>query len=570
MSECTDPLREETPENAREEPPLHRASRRGEHDAIKHLIAAGSDPNERYRDRTPLMTAAASGDGANAETVHVLLALGADPALLHCGESAAIYACCTKEWFNRPGGDAARLMALLDAGAPIPLTGRAAARLVATVAATGDVDRLRVLLDRGLPVNPVWDADMAAQQHRRMMEQMKGHKATLMAQLEAMGLPEEFRSVAESVGSEFEKSPEAPCHSEIPLFHAASSGSAACVRLLIDRGAQVDVRDDSRRTAMYYASSLEVVKLLVDHGLSLADSDYLGWSPLRDAVSDGAFGLDRVRALIAAGADVNETHDRGYTIFMSAVGSERDARIMRMLVEAGADPHAVTELGWNAFHAAIDVSGEATEEPSVRETLGYLRELGVNIEQKNHLGETPLAKAVFLGYGIEVRVLCELGANPNAVGSSHWCCGGECGTPRPLLFYVADGQVDGDEKAEALLAAGADPLALDENGYRPIDHAVGRLCAHAADYNQAYDQFYKGIPRPRLPRGLAGDRSAFLRAIRPALKEYIESFDRSIQTTLGRTAGEPSKERRQVLNTVETLTAYTMWGGLQSDGRPSA
>ncbi|MCC6907670.1 MAG: ankyrin repeat domain-containing protein [Phycisphaerales bacterium] len=564
MSECTDPLRKETPENAREEPLLHRAARRGDRDAIERLIAGGADPNARYRDRTPLMTAAASGDGATAETVRVLLALGADPALLRQGESAAIYACCVHEWFNRTGGDAARLTLLLDAGAAIPLSGRTAARLVATVAETGDVDRLRVLLDRGLPVNPVWDADSAAQEHRRMMERTKDHKATLMAQLEAMGMPEEFRSVAENVGSKFEKPAEAPSHFEIPLFQAASSGSAACVRLLIECGAQVDVRDDGRRTAMYYASSLEIVKLLMHHGLSLEESDDLGWSPLRSAVSDGELGLDRVRALIAAGADVNETDDRGYTIFMSAVASsDRDLRVMRTLVEAGADFRAVTELGWNAFHAAIDVSGEATEATSVRDTLGYLKELGVNIEQKNHLGETPLAKAVFLGYGIEVRVLCELGADPNAVGSSHWCCGGECGPPRPLLFYVADGQIDADVKAEALLAAGADPLAVDENGYRPIDHAVARLCAHAADYDQAYEHFYTRIPRPRLPRALQNDRSAFIAAIRPILSEYVESFARSIDTAIDAGGGQPSEKNRELYNTVVVLAAYEMWARLQ-------
>ncbi len=564
MSESTDPLREETPENEREEPAIHRAARRGEDGEIQRLIAEGSDPNERYRDRTPLMTAAASGDGATVETVRLLLTLGADPALLRHGESAAAYACCLQEWYNKPGGDAARLAALLDAGAPVPLTGRAAARLVATVAQTGDADRLRVLLDRGLPVNPVWDADAAAEEHRRIIEQMQGHQATLMSQLEAMGMPEEFRSVAENVGSGYETSPDAPSHFEVPLFQAASSGSAQCVRLLIERGAAVDVRDSSKRTAMYYASSLEVVKLLMHHGLSLVDSDFLGWSPLRDAVSDGEFGLERVRALIAAGADVNVTRDRGFTIFMSAVGSsDRDLRVLRLLVEAGADPHAVTELGWNAFHAAIDVSGEASEEKSVRDTLAFLKDLGVNIEQKTHIGETPLAKAVFLGYGIEVRVLCELGADPNAVGSSHWCCGGECGPPRPLLFYVADGQIDGDEKAEALLAAGADPLALDENGYRPLDHAVGRLCSEAADYNRTYKQFYKGIPRPRLPRDVTDDRSAFLAAMRPLLREYIESFARSIQLPSGASASGTLQQQREVLNTVEVLAVYTMWANLK-------
>jgi hypothetical protein len=60
---------------------------------------------------------------------------------------------------------------------------------------------------------------------------------------------------------------------------------------------------------------------------------------------------------------VNATHDRGYTVFMSAVASmERQRVIFERLVAAGADPHAVSELGFTAFHAAVDVSGEANEE----------------------------------------------------------------------------------------------------------------------------------------------------------------------------------------------------------------
>ena len=39
-----------------------------------------------------------------------------------------------------------------------------------------------------------------------------------------------------------------------PLFHAASEGHVACLRTLLDHGAQVDILDDEGRSALYYAA----------------------------------------------------------------------------------------------------------------------------------------------------------------------------------------------------------------------------------------------------------------------------------------------------------------------------
>lgn len=71
----------------------------------------------------------------------------------------------------------------------------------------------------------------------------------------------------------------------------------------------------------------------------------------------------------------------------------RSVPMMRMLLDAGANPRAVTELGCTAFHAAIDVSGEANDEASVRSTLRLLKELGLDLEQADHQGQTPFMKA---------------------------------------------------------------------------------------------------------------------------------------------------------------------------------
>jgi ankyrin repeat protein len=124
--------------------------------------------------------------------------------------------------------------------------------------------------------------------------------------------------------------------------------------------------------------------------------------------------LDGVKALLSVGANVNATHDRGFTVFMSAVSSsERSLEIMKVLVESGANPRAVSELGWNAFHAAIDVNGpDANTEESIRSTFELLIQLGVDINHKDAQEVSPLERAKRYGGEVEVKVLLQLGATP--------------------------------------------------------------------------------------------------------------------------------------------------------------
>jgi len=544
--------------NLANEPALHLTARLGDHAAIEQLVAGRVDPNLVFDNQTPLMVAAASADGASADTLRLLMKLGADPAIVLNDRSAATWA--SFDWSDPMGGDAPRLSVLLDAGAPLLVDDKTARRLVPNVAARGDANLLRLLLDAGASPNAVWDPAIGAASARWLREDMEEFARNNPNLADEMITPEVRKEMNAREDEEEQRYASAPWGHEIPLFMAVESNSIECVRLLLERGADPLVRNNSNDSALSLAQTPEITALLQKHGLRLDDRNYLDWSPLRAAVCDGEFGLDRVRALIASGADVNETYDRGFTIFMSAAGAmDRSVEVLRLLVEAGADPHAVTELGWNAFHAAIDVNGEANAEQSVRDILGYLKELGVNIEQVNRRGETPLAKAVFLGRGVEVRVLCELGADPNQLGSSHWCAG-ECGgTAQPLLSYVARWQIDGDEKAEALLAAGANPLTPDGDGHLPLARAVARLCAGAADYAAEFDAFYSGLPQTKTQSVAVNDRDVFVRSLRTILRPYIESFAARHAGSVTSGVGHRQEDRDELLNVIESMAAYEAW-----------
>lgn len=555
------------------EPPLHRAAREGDHAAIRSLAAAGADlnavfdigldPGARGMPATPLMVAAGSGDGATEATVSLLLELGADPKIVLDGASAATFALEGLGWNYRPGGDAARTKLVLDAGSPLPKNPERSNRLLCDTAATGDAERLRVLLSHGLNPKGHWDPDAARESHRRTMEHMAQYRASQPDIFASM--PEEVRaSLAESIKEAdaeiFEQECSAPSSYEIPLFRAAESGSAECVRLLLSAGADPNARDSSKRTAMYYAGSTEVVRALMHAGLPLEDADEYGGSPLDRAVSDGGADLPSIRALIEAGANVNATHDRGYTVFMSAVGSSRHPAVLRLLIASGADPHAVTELGYNAFHAAIDVNGEANAEESVRDTLGYLKELGVNIEHRSKNNQTPLARAIQEGTGIEVKVLCELGANPNAVCPKHECGGEACTrVDLPLLFHAAAGiGVDNAVKTEALLRAGADPLVKDAEGFTPLMHVVASLCRDAADYDQRYQAFFKGLQGLLLEgKPMPRSRDEFVAEATPFLRAYVERF--AADVPFSQESEYEERWRKEKVSCIVSLCAYERW-----------
>jgi uncharacterized protein len=368
------------------EPALHRAARLGDGDSIRRLVAAGADvnlpfdmrldPGARQALATPLMVAAGSGEGATAATMRLLLELGADPALSFEWGSIARYAAAGLGWNYAPGGDAARLQLCLELGCDPDETDKRGVTLLADAAGTGDGARVKVLLSAGA-----------------------GPNAAVIA---GASRPATFE------GSPFDEN--GLFAFQIPLHNAVEADEVEIVSSLIAAGADVHAVDRGRRTALFGVRSLAVARRLVDAGLDIEARDCLAWPPLVAAIHDGS--LEGVRALISAGADVNSTHDRGFSVFMSAVGSsERRLDVMEALLDAGADPHAVSDLGWNAFHAAIDVNGaNANSEESVRSTFEFLSRLGVDINHKDARGATPLDRARSFGTGIEAEVLRRLGA----------------------------------------------------------------------------------------------------------------------------------------------------------------
>ena len=216
-----------------------------------------------------------------------------------------------------------------------------------------------------------------------------------------------------------------------PLMYAATAGSADAMKLLIDKGADVNARNAFGSTAMMWSvTDLKKVRLLVDHG-----------------------------------ADVNIASKAGHTALLLAAMSDNSAEIVRLLIAKGADLKAVDSLKKTALIAASEGNDTGTIE--------MLIDAGLGVNAADILGFTPLMNAAGNNNLTAVKMLLAKGANVNAISLA----GGNTvkagtialGKFTPLLLASVYGPVD---LVKTLLAAGADVNAKDVRGMTPLMLAV--------------------------------------------------------------------------------------------------
>jgi ankyrin repeat protein len=228
---------------------------------------------------------------------------------------------------------------------------------------------------------------------------------------------------------------------------AAERGDRAVLRVLIERGAEVNRPQADGMTALHWAShldDLEMARLLVWAKADVGAANRYGVTPLALACTNGDEAM--VTLLLDSDADPNAMLRGGETALMTAARTGRPGPV-RALLARGAridarERHGQTALMW----AAAEGHAEVVE---------ILLAAGADFRTPLPSGFTPLCFAAREGRIEVARVLLKAGSDVNEAMLPQKPSGrAPARGTAPLILAVENGHF---ELAVALLEAGADP-----------------------------------------------------------------------------------------------------------------
>jgi len=261
-------------------------------------------------------------------------------------------------------------------------------------------------------------------------------------------------------------------YSQTPLSWAAERGHEAVVRLLLDKGANLEAKDEDGRTPLSWAAKgghEAVVWLLLDKGANLEAKDerFYGQTPLLYAAEGGYEAIVRLLLDKSANLEAKDKDDQTPLSWAAMWGHEA---VVRLLLDKGANLEAKDEDGRTSLSWAAGRGHEAV--------VRLLLDKGANLEAKDEDGRTPLSWAAMQGHEAVVRLLLDKGANLEAKDERYG---------RTPLSWAAD---QGREAVvRLLLDKGADLEAKDERRY------------HQTPLSWAAEQGHEGVARLLLDTG---------------------------------------------------------------------
>ncbi|KAL7961272.1 ankyrin repeat-containing domain protein [Trichoderma compactum] len=179
------------------------------------------------------------------------------------------------------------------------------------------------------------------------------------------------------------------------LLPAAEFGHEATVKLLLEKGADINASDEYFYTPLHRAAIGDqeaIMKLLIDKGANIEAASW-GETPLHVAVDFSSEAA--VKLLLDEGANIEAADNYGNRpLHLAANGKEA---IVKLLLDRNADVDAAENVGWSPLHVAYD-NAEKWEEwrlPDMILSEKYaivklLIDQGANTDATDHRGRTPL------------------------------------------------------------------------------------------------------------------------------------------------------------------------------------
>jgi ankyrin repeat protein len=167
-----------------------------------------------------------------------------------------------------------------------------------------------------------------------------------------------------------------------PVYWAVLEGHEATVKLLIGRGADIEAKNIEGQTPLWIATweqNEAIIKLLIKKGADIEAKNIEGQTPLWIATWEQNEAI--IKLLIKKGADIEAKDIRGRTPLMIATWTENEA-IIKLLIERGADIEAKDIWDKTPLLIATWIENEAI--------IKLLIERGADIEAKDIRDKTPL------------------------------------------------------------------------------------------------------------------------------------------------------------------------------------
>ncbi len=304
-----------------------------------------------------------------------------------------------------------------------------------------------------------------------------------------------------------------------PLHYAALYGSLEAVRILLDAGADPNARNQQAATPLLYGAwDPARTKLLIDRGARVDVAAHGGTTPLMLAASVVG-NTDSVRYLLKHGADLKATDAFGDDVLMRAAGMG-DAEVTELLLSKGADAHRIDKAGFTALQMAQNFTDPTR--------VNLLLKAGADVNAANTFSGmvkngpialthmTPLMMASPFGQSATLDALLKAGAQVNDV---------DVRKMSPLMLAIATDQAK-PATVRQLIAAGADVNGKDQNGESVLDWARKfKQPEIISILQQAGAQGGSEMPAPRPPAdSTAGSAAEALARTLPLLAKSGNQF----------------------------------------------
>jgi len=350
---------------------LYQAAADGDIERVKSLLAGEAEIDTANEwGWTPLYVAVATG---KSDVVEVLLDKGADPNQKSSRGQTALQLAMGS---NQQG----IVESLVAHGADITTPGRNGITPLHTAAERGSLELVELMIAKGADVNVNAKTWAGTPLHQAAGE---GHMDVVKLLL-AKGADINGRNSANGT----------------PLHWATSGGHKEIVALFIERGADVNAENNSAMTPLGFADRdghTEIIELLRQHGATM------GTQPLIQAVT--VQKLDRVKSLLAEGAEVNVKLKSGQTPFLIAC-QKGNKEIVEVLLEKGAETDVKTDSGQTPLHFLA----QAGNTELAKRLIGQ----GHDVKAKDRWSWTPLHYACWRNHQETAALLLDSGADINA------------------------------------------------------------------------------------------------------------------------------------------------------------